>query len=144
MKKLLFAALFACAALFTSCTTNEGTGTEEIAGSYTGTLTISDVDGNVSYTQEDTVFDFEANDGFGEMVMNSVKFSAYMPVTLTITASDIPFVSSGVYEIASVIPTVGGAPMEAYTLTNVAISASDSSLAVEFECYGSYAKFVSK
>ncbi len=143
MKKLLFAAIFACAALFTSCTTNEGTGTENLTGSYTGTLNVYGVDdGVLNYSQESAVFSFESVDGVGELVMNSIKFSSsiYAPY-LTIVASDIPMDSNGDYTIASVVPTIGGDTYEMYTLTDVVIKVSDSAIDVKFDCSTSSVEF---
>ncbi len=117
---------------------------DTISASYVGALTVSDAEGNVNYTDDDTTFDFEAAAGFGELVMNEVKFAEAMPFPMTISASDIPYISDGVYEIDSVIPTIAGAPMESYIITNLKIEATDSTLIVEFECYGSYAKFTTE
>ncbi len=147
MKKLFFAVAFACTALFTACSEEEDTNSatpEPYQISFVGELTVSDAEGNVGYTQEDTVFDFESVDGAGKLVMNEMKFSQYMPVTLTITASGIPFISDNTFGSDSLVPTVADVPMPDYTLTNLSVEVSGSSLVVEFECYGSYAKFVSE
>lgn len=146
MKKLLFAALLASATLFTACTTEDTDNTsvnEKISQSYTGTLYVSEATTQEStYTQDDTTFSFEAANGVGELTMTAVKFtsSTYAP-QLTIVASDIPATSSGVYEIESVIPTIGGDEYPTYTLTDIKIEVSESSIKVSFDCSSSSIEF---
>ncbi len=125
--------LLATVALFaTSC--DEILGDSDLTSSYVGDLTVS-ASGYTAYSNDAAEFTLEEDGDDLSILMKQIKFSEYMPVTLDITISDIPTNGSS-FSISEVIPTVGGIPMEDYTITNVSGSYSATTLSMTFDCYG--------
>ncbi len=93
--------LFVAAALVVGCEADDNDGNDDTSGTtdttmevsgtaYTGTMSVAN-DGATTFTQEDTIFylDESADKSTATLYATSVKFSTYMPVSLTIVALDV-------------------------------------------------------
>lgn len=107
---------------------------------YVGAMDVS-ASGVTAYSDDATEFTLEKDGDSVTILMSSMKFSEYMPVTLDITISDIPATDS-TFSTSSVIPTVSGIPMEDYTITNVSGVYDVNTLTMTFECYGCTVTYV--
>ncbi len=106
-------------------------------GAYTVSQTfVGDLNvGSGAYTDDAASFDVTTTSNSISIMMNQIKFSNYMPVTLDILISDMVLYTDGSFSAASIVPTVSDTPMEAYTMTNVSGTYSDSALTLQFTCY---------
>lgn len=107
---------------------------------YVGSMDVSAY-GTTAYSDDATEFTLEKDGNTVSILMSSMKFSEYMPVTLDIKISDIPATDS-TFSTSSVIPTVSSIPMEDYTITNVSGVYDANTLTMTFECYGCTVTYV--
>ncbi len=89
-----------------------------------------------NFSLEDVNFVPTVDGDIIEIEMYGVKFAEAMPVSLDITISGITISDSGQFSAATVIPTLNGVEMAAYTMTNVSGNLTDSEFNVNFECLG--------
>ncbi|MFR9502920.1 MAG: calycin-like domain-containing protein [Rikenellaceae bacterium] len=136
MKKVISMLLFVATALVTTSCDDVEDLFEGIFGDgqeveYNGTTTVSSY-GVTIYTQEDSTYILEEDEGTISIEMDDVKFNAGMPA-MDIKISNIP-VTDGLFSIDSVIPTLEGVPMESYTISEVSGNYNSSSLTIDFVC----------
>ena len=140
MKFLPFFLTVLTAVTVFSCTEPEEGGAE--AGQqdtiFVGSMSVDQLN-NTFYVQDSVRVDFtrDVESGDYKLVMNQVKFSARMPISLTMTVNGI----SGVEEndmVAlsgdSIVPIAMGGPFPGYTITNLSGSVTADSLKVSFKC----------
>ncbi len=134
MKKI-FTLLLSVATLATSCdviddvadTLGFGDNTE-----YVGTLVVSSYGLDV-YDPEEEVFTFQVDvesDSSVSIIMVDVKFNENMPA-MTITLGDMDFDGTNI-SCEALTPTMAGAPLEAYPITDVVGTVTASTLKIEF------------
>ncbi len=106
--------------------------------SYVGALNVESA-GVTAYTNDSAELEVTGeSDTEFSIIMYEMKFAEGMPVTLDITIPGLTLdTESGDFSAESIIPTVGGAEMAAYSMTNISGNLTDSNLTLNFECYGS-------
>ena len=146
MKKTLLI-LFSCllATMMISCSINDPNDDQSKAGEFTGKYVVTS-DGEMTFSRENAKFEVAINEAAKtlDIKMFQMKFDDNMPVTLNILAKDLPFQSyedEVIVEKDKVIPTVGGIPMQAFTLENLKIIAGEYKLYVSFKCKGSVMEY---
>lgn len=106
--------------------------------SYVGVLNVES-EGVTAYTNDSAELEVTGeSDTEFSIIMYSMKFAEAMPVTLDITIPSLSLdTETGDFSAESIIPTVGGAEMAAYSMTNLSGNLTNSSLTLNFTCYGS-------
>jgi hypothetical protein len=108
---------------------------------FVGNMSVDQLN-NTFYVQDSVRVDFtrDTESGVYKMVMNQVKFSARMPISLTMTVNGISGVEqNGVVALSgdSIVPMAMGGPYPNYTITNLSGVLTADSLNISFKC-GTY------
>ncbi len=147
MKTKILTLALAAIALFTTSCDKANTDVTPASGNYVGLLTV-EKDDVQTHSQENTHVELKIDETKKTLsfTLCETKFNPNMPVTLNITASDIAYTYDSEdndfeAKAAIVIPTVAGAPMAAYTLTDVDIDFNGSHLSIDFDCLGQEVEF---
>lgn len=138
-RQILFSTIALVAMLASACELRNIPAKEELkTGEYIGDYTVKK-EGKLTYDKQNVIFHAAvgADQKTISLTMNRVKFATLMPVTLTITASDMECTTAdGVTTatVESIVPTVDDVPMEKYVLYDLNIRMTDEKLNVSFFC----------
>lgn len=118
---------------------NDALQTWEAAYTSAAIVTLNPGDSSTSYSDDITLIISQAN--FSKQVANitfkDFRFVPQMP-EITMTLTDVPFVFSDdgtqrIFNVASIVPKVGGEQYPQYTMSNITGSATNNSVMLNFD-----------
>lgn len=127
---------------------NDALQTWEAAYTTSAIVTLNPGDSSTSYSDDITLLISQANlsKQVANITFKDFRFVAQMP-EITMTLTDVPFVFSEdgtqrLFNVASIVPKVGGEQYPQYTMSNITGSATNNSLLLNFDIESMNAKVI--